>query len=85
MWRVWGRTEGCTGCWWGSLRERGHSGDQDVDGRIILRWILSKLEGVVGTGWSWLTIGTGGGTCGYGEEFSGSINAGNFLTSGKIY
>jgi hypothetical protein len=26
--------------------------------RIILRW---KLEGVVGTGWSWLRIGTGGG------------------------
>ena len=26
----------------------------DVDGRIILRWIFRKLEGVVGTGWSWL-------------------------------
>ena len=25
------------------------------------------------------------GTCGYGEEHSGSINAGNFLTSGKVY
>jgi hypothetical protein len=36
-------------------------GDPDVDGRIILRWIFSKLEGVVGTGWSWLRIGTGGG------------------------
>jgi len=23
-------------CWWGSLKERGHWGDQDVDGRIIL-------------------------------------------------
>ena len=34
---------------------------QDVDGRIILRWIFRKLEGVVGTGWSWLRIGTGGG------------------------
>jgi hypothetical protein len=31
------------------------------DERIILRWILRKLEGVVGTGWSWLRIGTGGG------------------------
>ena len=28
---------------------------------IILRWILRKWEGVVGTGWSWLRIGTGGG------------------------
>jgi hypothetical protein len=51
----------CTGCWWGSLRERGHWGDQDVDGRIILRWNFRKLEGVVGTGWSWLRIGTDGG------------------------
>jgi hypothetical protein len=33
----------------------------DVDGRIILRWILRKWEGVVGTGWSGLRIGTGGG------------------------
>ena len=35
-------------------------GDSDVDGRIILRWIFRKLEGVVGTGWSWFRIGTGG-------------------------
>jgi len=32
-----------------------------ADGRIILRWIFRKWEGVVGTGWSWLGIGTGGG------------------------
>jgi hypothetical protein len=33
--------------------EKGHWGDQDVDGRIILRWIFRKLGGgVVGTGWS---------------------------------
>jgi hypothetical protein len=25
------------------------------------------------------------GTCGYGEELSGFINAGNFLTSYKVY
>ena len=56
-----GRIEVCKGCWWGSLRERGHWGDQNVDGRIILRWIFRKLEGLVGTGWSWLRIGTGGG------------------------
>jgi hypothetical protein len=36
-------------------------GDPDLDGRIILRWMLRKLEGVVGTGWSWLRIGKGGG------------------------
>ena len=42
-------------------RERDYWGDQDVDGRIILRCIFRKWEGVVGTGWSWLRIGTGGG------------------------
>ena len=68
-----------------SLRERGHWGDPDVDGRIILRWIFRELEGVVGTGWSCLRIGTGGGHLWVSEELSGSINAGNFLTSGKVY
>jgi hypothetical protein len=38
-----------------------HWGDPDVDGRIILRGIFRKREGVVGTGWSGLRIGTGGG------------------------
>ena len=51
----------CTRFWWGNLRERDHWGDHDVDGRIILRWIFRKWEGVVGTGWGWLRIGTGGG------------------------
>ena len=45
----------------GKAEGKSHWGDQDVDGRIILRWILRKLEGVVGTAWSWLGIGTGGG------------------------
>jgi hypothetical protein len=45
----------------GNLRERDHWGDPGVDGSIILRWIFRKWEGVVGTGWSWLRIGTGGG------------------------
>ena len=45
----------------GNLIVRDHWGDQDVDGRIILSRIFRKWEGVVGTGWSWLRIGTGGG------------------------
>jgi hypothetical protein len=61
MWRVLGMILVCTGCWWGSLRERDLWKDQDVDVRIILSWIIRKLEGVVGTGWSWLKIGTVGG------------------------
>jgi hypothetical protein len=36
-------------------------GDPDVDGRIILKWIFRKWEGVMGTGWRWLRRGTGGG------------------------
>jgi len=46
--------------------------------------IFRKLEGVVGTGWSWLRIGTGGGhlwvrrvTFGFHKFFF--LNAGNFL------
>jgi hypothetical protein len=45
----------------GSLRERVHWGDPDVNERIILRLIFRKWEGVVWTGWSGLRIGTGGG------------------------
>jgi hypothetical protein len=36
-------------------------GRLNVDGKIILRWIFRKWEGVVETGWSWLRIGRGGG------------------------
>jgi len=55
------RGEGCTGFWWGNLRERDDWGDPDADGRIILRWMFRKWKRVVGTGWSWLRIGTVGG------------------------
>jgi hypothetical protein len=40
------------------FRERDHWGDPDVDGRIIL---IRKWEGVLGTEWNRLRIGTGGG------------------------
>ena len=43
----------------GNLRERGHWGDLDVGGRVILRWIFGKWERVE-IGWSWLRIGTDG-------------------------
>ena len=44
MWHVWSKGVVCTRFWWGNLRERDHWGDQDVDGRIILRRILRKWE-----------------------------------------
>jgi hypothetical protein len=49
-----------SGCWWGGLREGDHWGDPDIDGRIILGGIFRNWEGIVGTGWSRLRIGTGG-------------------------
>jgi len=41
----------------GNLRERGYLGDPDVDGRIILRWIIRKCDVGLWTGSSWLRIG----------------------------
>jgi hypothetical protein len=34
-----------TGFWWRNLREGDHLEDADVDGRIILKWILEKWDG----------------------------------------
>ena len=41
----------------GKPEGKNYWGDLDVDGRIILKWIFGKWEGVE-TGWSWLRIGT---------------------------
>ena len=61
MWRVWMRGEVCTGFWWGNLRERDHWGDPDVRREDHIKMNLQEVGAVVGTGWSWLMIGTGGG------------------------
>ena len=49
----------CTRFWWGNLRE------SEPLGRPGRRWEdnikMDLQEVVVGTGWSWLRIGTGGG------------------------
>jgi hypothetical protein len=39
-----GRGKGCTGFWWGNVREREHLGDPGVDGKIILRCIFRKWD-----------------------------------------
>jgi hypothetical protein len=46
---------------WESHKEREHREDLDVGGRIILRCMLEKWDGVMWTGLIWLRIGTSGG------------------------
>jgi hypothetical protein len=43
-----GRAEVYTGFWWGNLREIDNLEDPGVDGRIILRCIFGKWDGVYG-------------------------------------
>ena len=61
-------------------------------GRPRRRWednIKMDLQDVRGGRGDWMELAQDRdrwrGTCGYGEGFSGSINAGNFLTSCKVY
>jgi len=42
-----------TGFWWGNLRKRDHLEDPGLDGRIILKWKLRKLDGGV----DWIDLG----------------------------
>jgi len=59
-------------------------------GRPRRRWednIKMDLQEVGGGRGDWMELAQGQvvGTCGYGEGLSGSISAGNFLTSCKVY
>jgi hypothetical protein len=51
----------CIRVWRKNLRERNHLVDQGVDRKIILRWILRKLDVRVWTRLSWLRMETVGG------------------------
>jgi len=35
--------------WYGNMKERVHLEDIDVDGRIVLKWILRKWDGMTST------------------------------------
>ena len=61
MWHLWGRGELHTGFWWEDMRERDRVEDLGVDGRSILRWVLTKWDWESWTRLIWLRIGTGGG------------------------
>jgi hypothetical protein len=52
MWHAWYRREKCKRFWWESTKERDHSEDQAVDGRMGSEGILGRFD--------WLRIGTGG-------------------------
>jgi len=43
-----------TGLCWGIVRERDHLGKAGVDGKIIVRWIVSKQDVGSWTGLIWL-------------------------------
>jgi hypothetical protein len=71
-----GRGEGCTGVWWGKLRERDHWGDPGGVGRLLLRWIFRKW------GMDWIELAQDrqvAGTCECGNEPSDSMKSGEFL------
>jgi len=56
-----GERRGCTGFWWGNLREKDLLGDPGLNGKTLLGWIFRKWDGGrVWTESSWLSIWTGG-------------------------
>ena len=66
--------------WRGNLKERDHSEDSGVDGRIILSWIFRTWNrGARGLDWSGSGYGKMAGSCKRGNKPQGSIKYGEFL------
>jgi hypothetical protein len=53
--------EKCIQGFGGKARRKETTRKTDVGGRIILKWVLEKWDGVVWTGFIWLKIGASGG------------------------
>jgi len=47
MWHVWETVEVHTGFWWGELIVKGQLEDIKLGGRVILKWLCWKWNGVV--------------------------------------
>jgi hypothetical protein len=45
MWQAWKRRKNCIRFWWESPKERDHSEDRDVGGKMGSEWILGILAG----------------------------------------
>jgi hypothetical protein len=61
MWHAYETREKCTRFWWESPKERDHSEDQGVDGKMGSEWILGRLACGVWIGFDCLRTGIGGG------------------------
>jgi hypothetical protein len=48
MWRVWGRIEVCTGCWWGKLEGKRPLGRQRRRWEYNIKMDLEEVGGVRG-------------------------------------
>jgi hypothetical protein len=47
MWYAWDRGRKGKKFWWGSPKERDHSEDQGVEGRMESQWVVGRLAGCV--------------------------------------
>jgi hypothetical protein len=47
MWYAWDRGGKGKKFWWGSPKERDHSEDQGVEGRMESEWVVGRLAGCV--------------------------------------
>jgi hypothetical protein len=72
MWHAWERREKCARFWWESPKERDHSEDQGVGGKMGSEWILGRLAWGVWIEFYWLMIETVACCCECGDEPSGS-------------